>query len=210
MRGYLWILCLTPLFITCNSTPVRSIQQSQDQNRKLDWSNFDWTKKAPCERRPPTPDQNEKNFASPRRASAPHRSEEKRGSKGLAERPIHHIQARRHNSAPMLRLQIEPAIIIANALPKTPDVTRSPPAPTLSMEPLDYFDPRFSTTSTPEELKQQGITKTAAEKMVLRRQSKEEESLIEHNFRDGLLTCSLCLDTFTYVGDLQSHLQVHF
>ena len=220
MRDYPWILCLTLLITTpCKNTPVRSSQQIQVQSEKqnLGWQNFVWEKKAPQDRRPPTPDQNENNKISPsRRASAPHYKETSKESRRerkvtVDTRSVDQLQARRHNSAPMLRLQLEPVILMAtqSAMPKTPDVTISPPTQILSMEPLDYFDPRFSATSTPDELKEQGITKSAAEKMVLRRQSKEEESVFANNLRDGLLTCSLCLMTFPAIENLQSHLSDH-
>lgn len=185
---------------------AESCISSSSRNKTFQWAIVHWEKKAPNPHISPTPEIFEdQRHVPPRRFSAPLTDENKKNC---------NLQKRRHGSAPILRLKIKNTTAQLSLEPQNmmpvgaQDMHQSPPHQ-LSTSPLDYFDPRLCSTSTPDELKERGLTKSAAEEMVLRRQSVMEDEVIVNNYLEGLLTCSLCFATFIGVELLQLHLQEH-
>lgn len=184
--------------------------ESDLQNERIqavDWAEIEWEKKAPqnskteiCQPRHLLPKFDQIN--SPRRASAPFRKNSvetvRRGD----------LQARRHNSAPILKLRIDsnPMVTLHHVIPSPSPTHVSSPQELFVASPIDYFDPRFATAATPEELKSCGISKESVEVTMKRR----EDDHLRENLQQGLLTCSLCMNTFNEIEALQAHLQKHF
>lgn len=184
----------------------------KEKIESLDWVKIEWEKKAPLEfghqprsqseERSPTSD----TISSPRRASAPLRR------RSIRTVQKHDLQARRHNSAPILRLRLtaRPMMTPQQVVPSLETPKISPTHMTSSQEffiasPIDYFDPRFASAATPDELKNCGITKESVSDTMNQRHNDH----LRDNLQQGLLTCSLCMNTFTNIESLQIHLRDH-
>lgn len=206
------VLCLLLIYLIHLVSAGSEHEQKIDQISRIDWAKIEWEKKAPSRQFPISPNNdqsNEQQIASPRRSSAPHRKRSLVRSTAGSKQPLN-LQARRHNSAPVLRLQIEspPLVSVTQTYLLSTDI--SPAHMSSSQElfiasPIDYFDPRFAAVSTPDELKSCGITRESVDDLVKQRSDQQ----LKQNLQQGLITCSLCMGTFNNVSSLQAHLHEH-